>query len=410
MTSTTPSALNDKSSSSLIEFQSGNGGEALECVGQEFEKLLKRQSKTAKATVSALDNLLSKVNSLVDVHNNNNNNNSNTDNISINSVYQSEIKKLAKEVSTSHKDLYGMISKFGKTVDKNFRQDLDQAANPNTFIGKSNDIIRCIVEHFHRVNERDIADAVVKESQIEWNSDRADIYFELSFLQDAINQRNLKPAIEWCVRNSLQLKRMKSDLEFKLIRLEYLQLLETKSRKTCLEYAQNTLPRFCDNYLSSVKPLMGALVYHNNVQNSPYALYYSDLLWDEAKMTMRNNFCVLMKIPFQCPIYTTVAVGHVALPRLLKMKSVFTDKHENRWSEQNEIPMDIELSSKYQYHSVFVCPVSKETTAKDNPPMRLPCGHVIAKMSLLRISKNTRFKCPYCPSEQLPSDAFQIHF
>ena len=88
------------------------------------------------------------------------------------------------------------------------------------------------------------------------------------------------------------------------------------------------------------------------------------------------------------------------------MKSVFTD----RWTQQKEIPMDIELCDKYQYHSVFVCPVSKETSNRENPPMLLPCGHVIAKMSLLRISKNTRFKCPYCPENSLPSDACKIHF
>lgn len=31
--------------------------------------------------------------------------------------------------------------------------------------------------------------------------------------------------------------------------------------------------------------------------------------------------------------------------------------------------------------------------------MMMPCGHVIAKESLDRLAKTTRFKCPYCPNE-----------
>lgn len=41
--------------------------------------------------------------------------------------------------------------------------------------------------------------------------------------------------------------------------------------------------------------------------------------------------------------------------------------------------------------------------------MMLPCGHVIAHESLDRISKGTRFKCPYCPCESQPNDAKRVY-
>ena len=43
---------------------------------------------------------------------------------------------------------------------------------------------------------------------------------------------------------------------------------------------------------------------------------------------------------------------------------------------------ELELGSQFVFHSVFACPVSREQGTPDNPPMLLPCGHVLAKQSL----------------------------
>ena len=44
--------------------------------------------------------------------------------------------------------------------------------------------------------------------------------------------------------------------------------------------------------------------------------------------------------------------------------------------------------------------------------MLLPCGHALAKQSLLKIAKNSGrpFKCPYCPMEATPGACRHIFF
>ena len=76
---------------------------------------------------------------------------------------------------------------------------------------------------------------------------------------------------------------------------------------------------------------------------------------------------------------------------------------------QNELPVEIPLPRSMIFHPIFVCPVSKEQTTEENPPMMMPCGHVIAKESLNRLGlRGGRFKCPYCPNESQPKDAREL--
>lgn len=44
--------------------------------------------------------------------------------------------------------------------------------------------------------------------------------------------------------------------------------------------------------------------------------------------------------------------------------------------------MEIEVPDNMLFHSIVVCPVSKEATCAMNPPMMLKCGHVVSKMAL----------------------------
>ncbi|KAI9805855.1 MAG: hypothetical protein M1825_000469 [Sarcosagium campestre] len=259
----------------------------------------------------------------------------------------------------------------------------------------------------------------------------ADMYQILDALRD---KRDLTPAIEWARSCSDKLEQRGSNLEFELGRLQFIWFFLNDNSpdgsiglESALHYARSQFGRFQQRYLREIKRLSGAMAYRTNLQQSPYShLFHDSSAWDDIATSFTREYCALIGLSADSPLYIAATAGAIALPTLLKLASIMREK-KTEWTTQNELPVphscsrlwhtvantafvqvEIPLPLTYQFHSIFVCPVSKEQSTEQNPPMMMPCGHVIAKESLLRLSKQNDFKCPYCPSESHPREAKRV--
>lgn len=102
-------------------------------------------------------------------------------------------------------------------------------------------------------------------------------------------------------------------------------------------------------------------------------------------------YCAAHELPREAPLFVATSIGGGgALAKIAKARSVMQSKGTH-WSQSQELPIELALREEERFHSVFACPVSREQSTETNPPMRMVCGHVIAKESMNRLARNTEW-------------------
>jgi hypothetical protein len=235
-----------------------------------------------------------------------------------------------------------------------------------------------------------------------------------------LKSQNLHPAIEWARNNGRDLEKRGSNLEYELNKLQFVWLFQGPEVNGlpddadngvggAYKYARENFGSFQSRFLHDIQQLATATAFKSNLGHSPYGrLFNTQTVWDDVSASFTREFCSNLGLSADSPLYTAATAGVIALPTLIKLASIVKEKR-TEWTTQNELPVEIPLPRSMIFHPIFVCPVSKEQTTDANPPMMMPCGHVIAKDSLDRLGLRVgRFKCPYCPNESQPSAAQEL--
>lgn len=235
-------------------------------------------------------------------------------------------------------------------------------------------------------------------------------------LHELRSNLNLSPAINWARNHSSTLESRGSNLEYDLCKLQYISLFQStrpnEGPLAAIAYARRTFPNFPSRYADQTHGLLGALAFTPNLTSSPYASLFS-LSSDSntataAAAAFTAEFCALLSLSSASPLFTAVTAGCIALPTMQKLSQIQALRRTT-WTTSAELPVEIPLPPAFHFHNIFVCPVSKEQSTDKNPPMMMPCGHVVARESLERLSKGVRFKCPYCPLESHPREAKMVY-
>lgn len=97
---------------------------------------------------------------------------------------------------------------------------------------------------------------------------------------------------------------------------------------------------------------------------------------------------------------------------ILNSESMFNPGLINKWKNLQELPVEVPIPDIAKFHSIFTCPVSKQSSSPENPPVRISCGHVLSKEAVGKLSRGfaVKFKCPYCPIECDPQSSLELFF
>ncbi|KAL3279329.1 hypothetical protein HHI36_016836 [Cryptolaemus montrouzieri] len=327
-----------------------------------------------------------------------------------------KIKETLSRLATEHRELHGALSKFGKLIDRMFIADYAATSRANIFNSpeKITLINKVICQHFHRQGMHDVAETLAKETDIEYEFNEKESFKELNHILDCLRNKDLEPALAWATAHSLALEDVNSALEFKLHRLKYIELLSrgTNYQTEAISYARTHFRKFVQKHERDIQVLMGMLLYiPNGIGSSPYSCLVNDELWVDTYELFTRDACQLLGITVNSPLATCLNAGCAAIPALLNIKQVMMQRQVSGiWNGKDELPIEIDLGQESRYHSMFACPILRQQSTKNNPPMRLICGHVISRDALNKLCNGNKMKCPYCPIEQSPADARLVIF
>ncbi|KAI5837470.1 CTLH/CRA C-terminal to lish motif domain-containing protein [Morchella snyderi] len=329
---------------------------------------------------------------------------------------QQTVPAALEKIKDDEKEIYSGLSRYGRALDKTFKATTTYSTNDYDALSSQSDLIKRAIA-MHLIREGQFAAASTFREEAGPIDIPPHLTTEFAKMYEILNamriHRELGPAIAWAHSKAAELDHRGSNLEFELCRLQFVWLFSEAQdgRMKAMRYAREEFVRFQEKHLRDIEKLMCAFLFPTSLKTSPYGALFADpeKCFNDVANAFTKEFCSLLGLSADSPLYIAATAGAIALPTLLKMAAIMKDK-KTGWSTVNELPAEIALPPGYQFHSIFVCPVSKDQTTESNPPMMLPCGHVIAQESLQRLAKGSAvtIKCPYCPKESSLAQAIRV--
>ncbi|KAI9658449.1 MAG: hypothetical protein M1829_006804 [Trizodia sp. TS-e1964] len=282
---------------------------------------------------------------------------------------QNPFKQSFDKVNDSLKVINKGLNRYEKALDKMFKpmpfpsSDYDALAAHPTLIN------RALAMHFLREGQFKVASTFIDEilsspprprgssgfgNNMEMdldidtlNSKGLQIEFTLMYeiLHAMRTEKNLLPAIAWAREHAPELESRGSNLEFELVRLQYVWLFlgtedaPNRGLLSALNYGRSEFPRFQNRYLREVQQLTGALAYRSNIEDSPYTrIFINPLAWEEIAKNFAREFCSLLGLSADSPLHIAVNAGAIALPTLIKLENIIKTKGAE-WTTQDELPV-----------------------------------------------------------------------
>lgn len=316
---------------------------------------------------------------------------------------------------------------------------------------------KVVLDYLLRAGHNEVAEQFSEETGVHISPMQKEAIAELRMLSAALDAGNTRPILQWASAHSEALRARNSSLEYDLLRTQFLNIAQgdlppddeaanglvattTTNVYLAFLFGRRHFEPYLATHLDEIQSLYSMLLFlpkfpvtaqgmplDQSLDSATFLTYvpwsYRHLLVS-LRMDMsvlsaqfRADFCALAHIPQLCALRVTVDVGvNNAIGRINKVRNVMKERG-SEWSQSDEIPVrairsqqvEIPLPPELQLHSTFLCPVSKETGTENNPPMMMPCGHVLCRDSLHHLARGSRVKCPYCPLESEVRQALRLY-
>jgi hypothetical protein len=340
----------------------------------------------------------------------------------INLIGKIEENNTLKKYNVSANSYYNNLTKYSKSLSQLEKEELYNNTYNNQKISFNKDaFLTILIKDLYRKGNFNTANTLINESKINFNSNFKYLFNDLNIITQELKNGFLEGLLNWIKKYETHLKDFDSDLPFELNCFRFILLKDYKdlNKNEILNRGKFLFKDYISDfkYLTKISKAYSYMTLYDSksINSDLFQNKYANFMNKEAMISkliemFTRDCCLILNIPLESGFFLTLLAGLISMPQIVKSEAILKDKKDI--SNNKELPYEISLPNELKFHSIFICPVAKEISTIDNPPMLLTCGHVISKNSLNKMNKtvnsNSQIKCPTCPNSQSITDCIEL--
>ncbi|KAI9083443.1 hypothetical protein K1719_034657 [Acacia pycnantha] len=269
---------------------------------------------------------------------------------------------------------------------------LESAKSEDMSEWNSTRLNRILVDYMLRMSYYDTA---VKLAECKNIQDLVDIdidaFQEAKIVADALQNRNVAPALAWCAENKSRLKESKDELELQLRLQEFLELVRDENYLQALKFAGNHLEPW--GHLEEVKQAIATLAFTKDTLIATYKVLVETERWDELGKQFKQEIFKLHGMTLKPLLNIYLQAGLSAL----KTPYCYEDDctKEDPLSQEPFRALALPLPYSKQAESKLVCYITKEPMDRFTAVAVLPNGRFYSFKAVNEMAR--RGLGIYCP-------------
>ncbi|KAL6977275.1 polynucleotide 5'-hydroxyl-kinase [Sarracenia purpurea var. burkii] len=252
---------------------------------------------------------------------------------------------------------------------------------------------RILVDYMLRMSYYDTAIKLAESSNIQDLVD-IDVFNEAKKVIDALQNKEVAPALAWCGDNKSRLKKSKSKFEFQLRLQEFIELVRAENNLRAITYARKYLAPWGATHMKELQRVMATLAFKSSTECVTYKVLFEPKQWDYLVDQFKQEFCRLYGMTFEPLLNIYLQAGLSALKTPFCYEDDCTK--EDPLSQESFRKLALPLPFSKQHHSKLVCYITKELMDTENPPLVLPNGYVYSTKALEEMAEKNdgKITCP----------------
>lgn len=304
-----------------------------------------------------------------------------------------------------HKAQHACVSKYGKSIEKAFVQDISKFTNPSVFNCPNDYAVlnKIIFDHLCTEGLIEAATIFCEEAKLDIKDDIGKIYYQMNVLNNDIVHFKCDLALLWLTEQCTSESSERYVLETWLLGLKFSEAI-----------------RETPNDLNAKFKILRRLSNVKNIVANDLKQLAALMIMDQATLSQKminGEQLKLIKPPHKVaelfrkvylnfygqkttkPLEVCFKAGFLSMPYMIEQSSNLALQKGSIWDNIENFSLDFNLADEFCFHPRFICPVLKVQSTAMNRPHALSCGHVLTFDAIKSLSTgtNSNFKCPYCP-------------